>query len=87
MVNLYNSRDPVLRRFRFISRLGDPIAAGFRGFGPIYDPRSTSPLTANDIIEQYDCGSLVGNSHNEKTYYFECSYFGKGVQNLLWQYP
>ncbi len=87
MVNLYNSRDPVLRRFRFISRVSDPIAAGFRGFAQISDPRATSPISNAEVIEQFDCGGLVGTSHDEKTYYSRCSHFTKGALNLLWQYP
>ena len=29
LVNLYNSRDPILRRFRFFDRQNEPVAAGF----------------------------------------------------------
>ncbi len=62
LVNIYNSRDPVLRRFRFIDRVTTPIAAGFSGLA---DPRATQPLQADARIAQYDCGEAVGTSHDE----------------------
>ncbi len=84
MVNLYNSKDPVLRRFRFLSRVSQPIAAGFVGFSNFTDPRATAPLTSTNLLEQYDCGSIVGNSHDEQNYYSKCPYFQKAVKNVLW---
>jgi hypothetical protein len=84
VVNLYNSRDPVLRRFRFLDRLARPIAAGFAGFEAIADPRATSPLSGQPRIRQYDCGSVIGTTHSEKSYYGECPYFGKVIEHLLW---
>jgi hypothetical protein len=88
MVNLYNSKDPILRRFRFIDRISRPIAAGFAGFTGIAllsDPRVTSPLTGQSRIRQYDCGSVIGTTHSEKSYYGECPYFRKVIQHLLWK--
>jgi len=90
LINLYNSRDPILRRFRFIDRFSSPVAAGFAGFlgGPglesIGAPRATQPLNASKRIEQYDCGGLIGTTHSERSYYGECPYFGKVVDHLLW---
>jgi len=88
MVNLYNSKDPILRRFRFIDRLSSPIAAGFAGFVGISafaDPRVTTPLTGQSRIRQYDCGSVIGTTHSEKSYYGECPYFRKVIEHLLWK--
>ncbi len=88
MVNLYNSRDPILRRFRFIDRLSSPIAAGFAGFAGIAglaDPRVTTPLAGQSRIQQYDCGSVIGTTHSEKSYYGECPYFRRVIQHLLWK--
>jgi hypothetical protein len=88
MVNLYNSKDPILRRFRFIDRISRPIAAGFAGFAGIAalaDPRVTTPLTGQSRIQQYDCGSVIGTTHSEKSYYGECPYFRKVIQHLLWK--
>lgn len=88
MVNLYNSKDPILRRFRFIDRLSRPIAAGFAGFAglaALADPRVTTPLAGQSRIQQYDCGSVIGTTHSEKSYYGECPYFRKVIQHLLWK--
>lgn len=90
LINLYNSRDPILRRFRFIDRLSRPVAAGFagflgaQGFESIADPRSTQPLTTTKRIEQYDCGGVIGTTHSERSYYGECPYFCKVLDHLLW---
>lgn len=85
LVNLYNSSDPILRRFRFIDSLSRPIAAGFAGLGAIADPPSTSPLQTQDRIEQYDCRSSIGVTHSELSYYEECPCFRVAIDNLLWK--
>ena len=87
MVNLYNSRDPVLRRFRFLDRIARPIAAGFAGFESFTDPRATTPLAGGTPrIRQFDCGGVIGTTHAEKSYYGECPYFRSMViKHLLWQ--
>ncbi len=91
MINLYNSRDPILRRFRFIDRLSRPIAAGFAGFAGLTgmegfaDPRATSPLAGQSRIQQFDCGAVIGTTHSEKSYYGECPYFRSMIKHLLWQ--
>ena len=88
MVNLYNSKDPILRRFRFIDRISRPIAAGFAGFtgiAALADPRVTAPLAGQSRIQQYDCGSVIGTTHSEKSYYGECPYFRRVIQHLLWK--
>lgn len=80
LVNIYNSRDPVLRRFRFIDRVTTPIAAGFSGLA---DPRATQPLQADARIAQYDCGEVVGNSHDELNYYRKCCAYNIALDNVL----
>lgn len=86
MINLYNSKDPVLRRFRFLD-LGPsrPIAAGFSGFANAGNPRINQPLASQDRIIQYDCGSSIGSTHSEKSYYLECNRFVAAIDNLLWR--
>jgi hypothetical protein len=85
-VNLYNSRDPVLRRFRFIDNVTRPIAGGLNGFDGLYDPRSVSPLAGGDAdnVRQFDCGSIIGTTHSEKSYLGKCPYFRVLLDNLLW---
>jgi hypothetical protein len=88
LVNLYNSKDPVLRRFRFIDRFARPIAAGFAGFAGFAgaaDPRITTPLPRQAHVQQYDCGSVIGTTHSEKSYYGECPYFRNLIRHLLWE--
>ncbi len=87
LVNLYNSKDPILRRFRFIDSIASPIAAGFTGFEAAANPRSTVPLIGSDRIKQYDCGKQIGTTHSERDYYGECPYFQVAVNNLLWKSP
>jgi hypothetical protein len=65
VVNLYNSIDPILKRFRFFDRNTSPIAAGFAG---ILDPSSTSPLNADQRIIQFDC-RCIGRTHAELDYH------------------
>jgi len=88
MINLYNSRDPILRRFGFLDKFSRPIAAGFAGFtgfDALLDPRVTSPLAGQSRVRQYDCGSVIGTTHSEKSYYGECPYFRTMIQHLLWK--
>lgn len=80
LVNIYNSRDPVLRRFRFIDYFSTPIAAGFSGLA---DPRATQPLQADARIAQYDCVEAVGTSHDEMNYYRKCCAYNIALDNVL----
>lgn len=80
VVNLYNSNDPVLKRFRFFDRSSSPIAAGFAG---IADPSSTSPLDADLRIAQYDC-RCIGRTHLELDYH-SCSSVGVAFRNVVGQ--
>ncbi len=90
-VNMFNSKDPVLRRFRFIDRLTRPIAGGFAGFGGLADSRTTFVLAGGDAnrepplsVKQYDCGPAIGNTHSEVSYLGECPYFKVMIDTLLW---
>lgn len=80
VVNIYNSRDPVLRRFRFLDRVSAPIAAGFTGLA---DPRATEPLRSDERIRQFDCSDAVGSSHDEMTYYQKCCHYNILIDNVL----
>ena len=83
LVNIYNSQDPVLRRFRFINRvdrLTTPVAAGFLGLS---DPRATMPLQSDQRIRQFDCGPDVGSSHDEMNYYQNCCAYNVALDNVL----
>ena len=72
VVSLYNPEDPVLRRFRLVEAGANPIAAGYAGF------------LGNSLIRQYDCSNCVGRTHDERTYFRQCPYFGQVLDHLLW---
>lgn len=72
ILSLYNSDDPVLRRFRFLESGSHAIAAGYRGF------------VGNSSIRQYDCSECVGRTHDERSYFRHCPYFGLVLDHLLW---
>ncbi len=80
LINLYNSSDPVLKRFRFIDR-GEPVAAGFLGI----NPRANSALANDPKIIQFDCTRAAGRTHSEVEYYRHCPHFKKSLQNVLAQ--
>lgn len=85
VVNLYNSTDPVLRRFRFFDRQSRPIAAGFSGLviNGLMPLQSDSSLEPGPKIEQYDCRT-IGRSHAELDY-FKCSAISGAIRNILGQ--
>ncbi len=83
LVNLYNSRDPVLRRFRFIDTLARPVAAGLTGFPNIGDPRSSEPLAGHSRLQQYDCSAYLGLTNDEKSYFYKCPCFRHAIENLF----
>lgn len=58
---LNNSRDPVLKRYRFISSCANPLALGFVG------ARTDDHLCQK--FTQLDVSSTVGKSHREERYY------------------
>ena len=80
VVNLYNSVDPILKRFRFFDRNSSPVAAGFAG---IIDPSSTSPLNADQRIMQFDC-RCIGRTHLELDYH-TCSSVVYAFRNIVGQ--
>lgn len=88
-INLYNSRDPVLRRFRFVDNASRPIAGGLNGFEGLSDPRSLTPLASGDStnVRQYDCGAIIGTTHSEVSYLSKCPYFRVLLDNILWNSP
>ena len=80
LINLYNSTDPVLKRFRFIDR-GEPVAAGFLGISA----RGDSRLATDPKVVQFDCTRAAGRTHSEVDYYRHCPAFKKSLQNVLGQ--
>jgi hypothetical protein len=85
LVNLYNSQDPILQRFRFIDLTNRPAAGGFQGFITANGPRVSSPLIPQPRVLQIDCSSCIGASHAELDYYGLCSAMPLALDNVLWR--
>jgi hypothetical protein len=91
IVNLYNSQDPVLRRYHLISKTDRARAAGFAGLAL---PRNWSVASPTDStveqdelltqLRQYDCRGQLGRSHDERSYYRECSCTPYLLDHVLW---
>jgi len=84
-VNLYNSADPVLRRFKYIDRSSKPIAAGFAGILGAANLRpdtgDATRLVDTPRIVQYDCCN-IGRTHYELDYQ-RCSAMPIALKNVL----
>lgn len=75
---LYNSRDPILRRYRLLSPATSPQALGYTGLVGV---DRLGPL--EDRVEQWDMAGAVGPTHNEVRY-FSSSFFTRAGEHLLW---
>ncbi|MCA9193055.1 MAG: hypothetical protein KDB03_14875 [Planctomycetales bacterium] len=82
LTNLYNSADPVLKRFRFFDLGAAPIAAGFAG---ILMPAGGAELDHAPKIVQVDCSRYTGRSHFEVEYYQQCPFTKVAIENLLYK--
>ena len=91
LVNLYNSNDPILRRYHLISSSSRATAAGVAG---IVLPRNwlnlppaegTAVAAPSSLrLRQFDCRSDLGRSHDERSYYRECSCTVHLMDHVLW---
>jgi hypothetical protein len=79
MLVLYNSADPVLRRYRLISSNANAQALGYTGLVGL---ERLGPLARR--VEQWDLRPEVGHSHNELRY-LDSSYFAMGREYALWR--
>jgi hypothetical protein len=75
---LYNSRDPILRRYRLLAPDASPQALGYTGLVHV---DFLGPL--EDRVEQWDMAPVVGPTHNEVRY-FSSSFFTRAGEHLLW---
>lgn len=91
IVNLYNSNDPVLQRYHLIGAEHHAIAAGVAG---LILPRSrqgnenarSHSVSAPDYVKlrQFDCRPALGRSHDERSYYRDCSCTKFLLDHVLW---
>lgn len=83
VVNLYNSVDPVLKRFRFYDRRSKPIAAGYAGLrSPTQTRQSEEDIRPSPRLIQIDCSTRLGRTHAEMAYYEKCVSFHRALENV-----
>ncbi len=73
---LFNSCDPVLKRYRFIEKRGRPVALGYRGSWGLSDD-----LEAR--IEERDVCCSVGKTHSESVFFSSAEVIDGIQQHLL----
>jgi hypothetical protein len=78
MLVLYNSRDPILRRYRLLSPATSPQALGYTGLVGL---EQLGPLEGR--VEQWDMAGVVGATHTEERY-FSSPFFTTAGEQLLW---
>lgn len=83
VLNLFNSHDPALKRFRFLDRKSSPVAVGFAGLVSFKNNDEQKDDAATPSILQVDVANQVGRTHSEMTYIQECSAFNYSLNNLL----
>jgi hypothetical protein len=71
----YNSRDPILQRYRLLVKRGRPMALGFAGAWGLDDDLA-------DRTEQYDVSCSVGKTHSESAF-LSSSTVVEGLQQLV----
>ena len=76
MLLLYNSCDPVLKRYRFLERCRRPRALGYTG---------ASGLNCLDHFEQRDVCHAIGKTHQELAYYQARGLTSLASRYLLWE--
>lgn len=79
LLNLYNSSDPVLKRYRALERRSRPTAAGFSGLALQAGRRN------GRWCEQLDVRNLVQRSHAAIEYYQNPVLRGRIQEVLLWR--
>ena len=91
IVNLYNSSDPILRRYHLISSGRGATAAGVAGLVLPRNWISRPPGDGTRVeapsyvrLRQFDCRGDLGRSHDEQSYYRECSCTVKLLDHVLW---
>ncbi len=77
LLNLYNSCDPVLRRYRFLYKHSRPVALGFTGM-------YAGDLSDHVRIEQQDTRPVVQKSHAAIGYFQNLRLRHRMQQSLFW---
>jgi hypothetical protein len=75
-----NPCDPVLSRYRWIDRCGDPAAVGYAG---IYG-RNLLPPAVNERVEEVNVGSIVVGEHHWRPYLYSRYIQDRTRDYVLW---
>jgi hypothetical protein len=75
-----NGCDPVLSRYQWIEKCGDPVALGYSG---MYG-RHLLPKELNDRVEELNVSCLVGGTHDMRPYLFSPPIQNRTRQYVLW---
>jgi hypothetical protein len=75
-----NPCDPVLARYRFVERCGDPVALGFAG---IYG-RNLLPPEVNARVEEINVANIVGSEHHWRPYLYSRYIQDRTRDYVLW---
>lgn len=76
----HNCCDPVLARYQWVEKCGDPVAMGYSG---VYG-RNLLPPELNDRIEEMNVTSLVGGTHDMRPYLYSLPIQSRTRQYMLW---
>ena len=75
-----NCCDPVLARYQFIEKCGDPVAVGYAG---IYG-RNLLPAEINARIEEVDVSNIVGADHDWRPYLYSLYIQDRTRDYIMW---
>jgi hypothetical protein len=76
----HNCCDPVLSRYQWIEKCGNPVAMGYSG---VYG-RNLLPPDLNDRIEELNVTCLVGGTHDMRPYLYSLPILNRTREYVLW---
>lgn len=76
----YNCCDPVLARYQWLEKCGDPVALGYSS---LYG-RNLLPPDLNDRVEEMNVSCLVGGTHDMRAYLFSLPVQKRTRLYVLW---
>ena len=76
----YNCCDPVLSRYHWLEKCGNPVALGYSGF---YG-RNLLPAELNSRVEEMNVTCLVGGTHDMRPYLYSLPIQNRTRDYVLW---
>ena len=77
MLHIFNSLDPILKRYRLVEKGARPDALGYVGL--------RSAIPHGDRVTQFNASRIIGRSHYEPNYLASPLLLGKLQRELLWR--